>query len=87
MIEGKFYNGVPTNVDVTVKAPDGKKFPFYDPKNFLNIILKKWLCDLEISGGQLITMVKNTESTEIKMTITLNKAIECPHETTHLLRP
>lgn len=84
LTEGKFYNGVPTNVDVTVKAPDGKKFPFYDPKNFLNIILKKWLCDLEISGGQLITMVKNAESTEIKMTITLNKAIECPHETTTL---
>ena len=84
LIEGKFYKGVPTNVDVTVKAPDGKKFPFYDPKNFLNIILKKWLCDLEISGGQLITMVKNAESTEIKMTITLNKAIECPHEATTL---
>ena len=81
LIDGKFYLNVQTNVDVTVKAPDGKKFPYYNPVNYLNTILAKWLCDLEISGGKLIQMVKNDESTEITMTISLNAAIECPHET------
>ncbi len=81
LIDGKFYLNVQTNVDVTVKAPDGKKFPYYNPINYLNTILAKWLCDLEISGGKLIQMVKNDESTEITMTISLNAAIECPHET------
>lgn len=81
LIDGKFYLNLQTNVDVTVKAPDGKKFPYYNTAYYLDNILKKWLCDLEISSGNLIKMVKNAESTEITMTISLNAVIECPHET------
>lgn len=81
LIDGKFYLNLQTNVDVTVKAPDGKKFPYYNTEYYLNNILEKWLCDLEISSGNLIKMVKNAESTEITMTISLNAVIECPHET------
>lgn len=79
--DGKFYLNLQTNVDVTVKAPDGKKFPYYNTGYYLNLILERWLCDLEISGGNLIKMVKNAESTEITMTISLNPVIDCPHET------
>ena len=35
----------------------------------------------KLTNIKLIQMVKNDESTEITMTISLNAAIECPHET------
>lgn len=76
IIYGGFYEGVPCETSVIVKAPKGKIFPVIPPYDFDN-----WLLDLRFTNATMMSIAPemNTEMTEVKFYIQLAKAIQCPH--------
>ena len=60
-------------VEVTIKAPEGKTFQ-------TKTDIKNWLCELNIDGGNLLNYTQSTDLKEITLTFSTKPAIECPHE-------
>lgn len=61
---------------VTVTAPEGKRFPeFAYPWS-------EWLCDINITGGELLQGVSgtlNADKTEIRFVVIVSTPLPCPH--------
>lgn len=61
---------------VTVTAPEGKRFPeFAYPWS-------EWLCDINITGGELLQWVSgtlNADKTEIRFVVIVSTPLPCPH--------
>lgn len=76
IIDGGFYENVPCEVPVTVKAPKGMIFPAIPPYD-----LKNWLLDYTFTNAKMMSIEPelNTELTEVKFYLQTERAIECPH--------
>ena len=61
---------------MTIKTPSGKVF-----QGISEVSLQNWLCDFNLSGGNVLVYSLNTDKTELTLTVQTPRAIECPHET------
>ena len=80
-ISGFLYDGLMTlnqsmQVEVTIKAPEGKIF-----QTLGKTTIENWLCELNIDGGNLSSYTQSTDLKEITFVFQTKPAIECPHET------
>ena len=79
-LENRFNTNQP-NAIVTVTAPQGKHFPeFLYP-------LSEWLCDINITGGELLQGVSGTlndDKTEIRFIVIVSTPLPCPHTNVEL---
>ena len=80
-VSGFLYDGLMTlnrsmQVEVTIKAPEGKIF-----QTLGKTTIENWLCELNIDGGNLSSYTQSTDLKEITFVFQTNPAIECPHET------
>lgn len=75
LVDGVFYKEVPCEVKFTVTAPEGKVFPALK-----YWAMEKWLCDLSITGGKLMTCEQSTDYKTLTFRIQTRKATVCPHE-------
>ena len=74
-LQNKFNTNQP-NAIVTVTAPQGKRFPE------LVYPLSDWLCDINITGGELLQGVSgtlNADKTEIRFVVIVSTPLPCPH--------
>ncbi len=79
-VSGFLYDGLMTlnrsmQVEVTIKAPEGKTFQTLGKTD-----IKNWLCELNIDGGNLLSYTQSTDLKEVTLTFSTEPAIECPHE-------
>ena len=74
LVDDKIYKNSLLEVEVTIKAPEGKFF-----QDASKVSLDNWLCDLNISGGKALVASQNADLTELTLTIQTVKAIECQH--------
>ena len=63
-------------VEVTIKAPEGKTFQTLGKTSIEN-----WLSKLNIDGGNLSSYTQSTDLKEITFVFQTKPTIECPHET------
>lgn len=63
-------------VEVTIKAPEGKTFQTLGKTSIEN-----WLSELNIDGGNLSSYTQSTDLKEITFVFQTKPTIECPHET------
>ena len=80
-VSGFLYDGLMTlnrsmQVEVTIKAPEGKIF-----QTLGKTTIENWLCELNIDGGNLSSYTQSTDLKEITFVFQTKPAIECPHET------
>ena len=62
---------------VTVTAPEGKRF------SELAYPLSKWICDINITGGELLQGVSGTlndDKTEMQFIVIVSAPLPCPHK-------
>ena len=62
---------------VTVTAPQGKRFPEF------TYSWSEWLCDINITGGELLKWVSgtlNADKTEIRFVVIVSTPLPCPHK-------
>ncbi len=60
----------------TVTAPEGKRFPEF------TYSWSEWLCDINITGGELLKWVSgtlNADKTEIRFVVIVSTPLPCPH--------
>ena len=69
-IDDKIYKNSLLEVEVTIKAPEGKFF-----QDVSKVSLDNWLCDLNISGGKALVASQNADLTELTLTIQTVKAV------------
>ena len=74
--DNKIIFNTPLEIDMTIKAPAGKVF-----QGISEVSLQNWLCDFNLSGGNVLVYALNTDKTELTLTVQTPRAIECPHET------
>ena len=75
------FNTNQPNAIVTVTAPQGKRFPE------LVYPLSEWLCDINITGGELLQGVSGTlndDKTEIRFVVIVSTPLPCPHSNVEL---
>lgn len=72
--DGRFYDGVPYYVNVTIKAPEGKVFPILTPD------VENWLCGCNISGGKFLSFEQSKDFKELTVVIKTLNATDCVHE-------
>ena len=80
-VSGFLYDGLMAlnqsmQVEVTIKAPEGKTFQTLGKTSIGN-----WLCELNIDGGNLSSYTQSTDLKEITFVFQTKPAIDCPHET------
>ena len=80
-VSGFLYDGLMVlnssmQVEVTIKAPEGKIF-----QTLGKTTIENWLCELNIDGGNLSSYTQSTDLKEITFVFQTNPAIVCPHET------
>ena len=63
-------------VEVTIKAPEGKTFQTLGKTSIEN-----WLSELNIDGGNLSSYTQSTDLKEITFVFQTKPTIDCPHET------
>ena len=66
---------------VTVTAPQGKHFPEFIYS------WSEWLCDINITGGELLQWVSgtlNADKTEIQFVVIVSTPLPCPHSNVEL---
>ena len=74
-LQNRFNTNQPYAI-VTVTAPQGKRFPE------LVYPLSDWLCDINITGGELLQGVSgtlNADKTEIRFVVIVSTPLPCPH--------
>ena len=79
-LENRFNTNQP-NAIVTVTAPQGKHFPAF-PYPW-----SEWLCDINITGGELLQGVSGTlndDKTEIRFIVIVSTPLPCPHSNVEL---
>ena len=79
-LENRFNTNQP-NAIVTVTAPQGKHFPEF-PYPW-----SEWLCDINITGGELLQGVSGTlndDKTEIRFIVIVSTPLPCPHTNVEL---
>lgn len=75
------FNTNQPNAIVTVTASQGKRFPE------LVYPLSEWLCDINITGGELLQGVSGTlndDKTEIRFVVIVSTPLPCPHSNVEL---
>ena len=76
--DGRFFYNTPVEIDLTIKAPQGKLFQSRD----VSITVENWLCDVRIpSGSRILKQTLSADLTEFNLIIQTPRAIDCPHET------
>ena len=75
-LQNRFNTNQP-NAIVTVTAPQGKRFPEF------TYPWSEWLCDMNITGGELLQGVSGTlndDKTEIRFVVIVSTPLPCPHK-------
>ena len=66
--DNKIIFNTPLEIDMTIKAPAGKVF-----QGISEVSLQNWLCDFNLSGGNVLVYALNTDKTELTLTVQSNR--------------
>lgn len=76
--DGRIIFNTPVEIELTVKAPEGKLFQ----SQKVGVTFADWLCDVNIPAGSHIQAQSLSDDlTEFTITIQTPRPIDCPHET------